>query len=56
VDLNIHPEDKIFKEFEEHLQHYGLTIMVPNTPTRKGMGRQKDTTIDYFIVNEKIKE
>ena len=36
TDLNIHPEDKIFKEFEQRLQLYNMKILVPDKPTRKG--------------------
>ena len=32
-----------------------MHIMVPSSATRRGYGKQGDTTIDYFIYNEHFK-
>ena len=33
-----------------------MKILIPDKPTRKGQGSQKDTIIDYFIINERIEK
>jgi hypothetical protein len=51
ADLNLHPEEKVFKSLYESLSKEGLEIAVPKQATRRGYSKQADTTIDYFILN-----